>query len=106
MLQVTHIVIQIMYQNKFTKKTDFQDIIKIDAFNDRIYVHARNLFVVNEFHKIGIKTPTALIETLGKIDPEYMKYKQLKLINRFWNGQLRDLDYIENLYQIQQNIAA
>lgn len=95
-----------MYQNKFTKKTDVQNIIKIDAVNDRIYVHARNLFVVNEFHKIGIKTPTALIETLGKIDPEYMKYKQLKLINRFWNGQLRDLNYIEKLYQIQQNIAA
>ena len=95
-----------MCQNKFTKKTDVQEIIKIDAFNDRIYVHARNLFVVNEFHKIGIKTPTALIETLGKIDPKYMKYKQLKLINRFWNGQLKDLDYIENLYQIQQNIAA
>lgn len=95
-----------MYQNKFTKNTDVQEVIKIDAFNDRIYVHARNLFVVNEFHKIGIKTPSALIKTLGKIDPEYFKYKQTKLINRFWNGQLRDLDYINNLYQIQQNLAA
>lgn len=95
-----------MYKNKFTKNYNTQEIIKIDAFNDRIYVHARNLFVVNEFHKIGIKTPTALIETLGKIDPEYLKYKQLKLINRFWNGQMRDLEYIDSLYDIQKKIAA
>lgn len=95
-----------MYKNKFTKNTNVQEVIKIDAFNDRIYIHARNLFVVNEFHKIGIKTPASLIETLGKIDPEYMKYDHLKLINRFWNGQLRDLEYINNLYQIQKKIAA
>lgn len=106
MLQVTHIVIQIMYQNKFTNNKVEKELIQIDAFNDRIYVHARNLFVVNEFHKIGIKTPTALIETLGKIDPEYMKYKQLKLINRFWNGQLKNLDYINSLYEIQKKLAA
>lgn len=95
-----------MYQSKLNNNKVEKELIEIHACNDRIYVHARNLFVVNEFHKIGIKTPSALIETLGKIDPEYMKYKQLKLINRFWNGQLKDLDYIENLYQIQQNIAA
>jgi len=95
-----------IYQSKLNNNKVEKELIKIDAFNDRIYVHARNLFVVNEFYKIGIKTPSALIETLGKIDPEYMKYKQLKLINRFWNGQLKDIDYIEKLYQIQQKLAA
>lgn len=62
------------------------------------------LKILNEFRKLGLKSPTAFIEVVQSHDPEYMDFKKYQQLLSFWNMRLRNKDVNADLLNVLEKL--
>lgn len=82
------------------------NLIQFKPVDEEMEIIGNALRILNEFKGLGFVKRDAFVELVFEIDPHYKTFENMKKLNNFWAGRVKDKFLNEDLDKILEQLKA